>query len=74
MTMRDRAIQPTAVRVDDSRCQGHALCQRIAPEVFDCDDYGRAVVRPGADVPAHADTVSDAAESCPEQAIEALYK
>jgi ferredoxin len=47
---------------------GHARCHAFAPEAFDLDDDGYAVVTP------HADDVSktelaDGAAACPEQAI-----
>ena len=61
------------VRVDESRCQGHTLCAMIAPESFELDDVdGRAhaVVE---DVPEeHRDSVREAANSCPEQAISVM--
>lgn len=36
----------TRVTVDGSRCEGHALCQAAAPDVFEVDDDGVAHVRP----------------------------
>jgi ferredoxin len=35
----------TRVTVDASRCEGHALCQAAAPDVFEVDDDGVARVR-----------------------------
>ena len=32
------------VRVDAEKCQGHNRCYALAPELFDVDDYGQAVV------------------------------
>jgi ferredoxin len=32
------------VTVDTSRCEGHAMCQGVAPDVFDLDNDGIAVV------------------------------
>jgi len=58
------------VRVDPSRCQGHTLCAMIAPESFELDDvdgHAHAIVE---DVRLeHQDAVTEAAHSCPEQAI-----
>ena len=33
------------VSVDADRCEGHARCWGICPEVFDLDEEGHAVVR-----------------------------
>ena len=58
------------VSVDPDRCQGHARCWDICPEVFDLDDEGHALVKT-ADVPPDlADRVRDAVRNCPERAIE----
>jgi ferredoxin len=61
------------VSLDDTRCQGHTLCAMIAPESFALDDIdGRAhaVVE---DVPErYHQSVREAANSCPEQAISVL--
>ena len=32
------------IRVDPDKCQGHARCYGLAPEIFDVDDYGQASV------------------------------
>ena len=57
------------VSVDADRCQGHARCWDIFPEVFDLDDEGHALVVL-ADVPPElADKVRDAVRNCPERAI-----
>ncbi|KUI37355.1 ferredoxin [Mycobacterium sp. GA-2829] len=58
------------VEVESSRCQGHTLCAMIAPESFVLDDVdGHAAAVPG-DVPqAQRAKVTEAARSCPEQAI-----
>lgn len=61
------------VRVDRQKCKGYALCLGTAPEVFDLDEAGRALVLgPVADaVPAELeDTVRRAALLCPEGAID----
>jgi ferredoxin len=57
------------VTVDEDRCQGHARCYLICPEVFDLDDQGHAVVLV-AEVPEElAERVAEAQRNCPEQAI-----
>ena len=57
------------VSVDEDRCQGHARCWSICPEVFDLDDEGHAVVvQP--EVPAELEAKArEAADNCPELAI-----
>jgi ferredoxin len=58
------------VRVDVGICQGHTLCAMSAPELFalsDEDGHSQAVSE---DVPSgKQDLATEAARSCPEQAI-----
>jgi len=59
----------TRIVVDADRCEGHGLCQQIAPEVFDLDDDGylhllRDTV--GAELDAR---VRDAVRVCPVAAL-----
>ena len=57
------------VSVDADRCQGHARCWDICPEVFDLDDEGHALVT-SSDVPTNLeDEVREAVRNCPERAI-----
>ena len=57
-------------RVDDERCQGHALCQIQAPEVFLLDDDdGHAYVEESEVPKALEEKVRRAALGCPERAI-----
>ena len=30
------------IRVDQDKCQGHARCKSLAPELFDLDEFGNA--------------------------------
>ena len=32
------------VRIDQDRCQGHARCFALAPDLFDVDDYGQSTM------------------------------
>jgi ferredoxin len=58
------------VTVDADRCEGHARCWDICPEVFDLDDEGHAVVIVD-EVPAYLEgKARDAVRNCPERAIE----
>ena len=59
------------VHVDPSRCQGHARCYALAPELFDIDDYGNSTERYGGLVPdGMEDRARLAVANCPENAIE----
>jgi ferredoxin len=58
------------IRIDSSLCQGHARCAALAPELFDLDENGVGVVRPGCEhVPEGDLQALLAIDNCPEQAI-----
>jgi ferredoxin len=57
------------VSADPARCQGHARCNAICPEVFELDEDGFVVLltpSPGDEL---AVAVNDAVANCPERAI-----
>ena len=57
------------VTVDPDRCQGHARCWEICPEVFSLDEVGHSVAASG-EVPSALEAeVTKAAANCPERAI-----
>ena len=57
------------VAIDPGRCQGHARCWDICPEVFSLDEEGHGVVTL-AEVPPELEAkANDAVENCPERAI-----
>lgn len=58
---------PLRILVDHDRCVGSTMCRHIAPDVFELDANGQAIVNDGHRCPA-AD-VLDAAEQCPQSAI-----
>ena len=61
------------IQFDRSSCQGHNRCYLLAPELFDVDDEGYAVLRLGEDeqVPAELERKAQlAVDNCPEFAIE----
>ena len=59
------------VTVDSDKCQGHNRCFALAPELFDVDEYGTAVVIGDGTVAADlADKARLAVANCPEFAIE----
>jgi len=55
------------VKVDRELCSGVSNCVAIAPTVFKLDDQNKAVVLDLGS--ADEDTIMEAAESCPENAI-----
>ena len=59
------------VTVDSEKCQGHNRCFALAPELFDVDDDGTAVVIGDGSVPADLEEKARlAVANCPEFAIE----
>lgn len=57
------------VKVDVSRCVGHARCAAVAPEIFELDENGYNVT-PERDIPeALRDMARRGARSCPERII-----
>ncbi len=58
------------VHLDVEKCQGHNRCYALAPELFDVDDYGQAVLLgDGSVTPDLEDKARLAASNCPEYAI-----
>jgi ferredoxin len=61
------------IRVDPTKCQGHARCYALAPELFDVDDYGLSTVVGDGTVPtALEERATLAVANCPEGAIEEI--
>jgi ferredoxin len=58
------------IAVDPGKCQGHARCYALAPELFSVDDYGQSsVVNDGVVPPEQEDRARLAIANCPEFAI-----
>ena len=58
------------VQVNATICQGHNRCYALAPEIFDVDDYGTAVViGDGTVAPDLQPKARLAVANCPEFAI-----
>ena len=59
------------ITLDSSKCHGHGRCYALAPDVFDSDDLGQAVLLlDGAEVPPELESAAQrAADNCPEYAI-----
>lgn len=62
------------VALDTELCQGHNRCYALAPEVFDVDDFGTAVViGDGSVAPELVDKARLAVVNCPEYAISLVH-
>jgi len=67
------ATKVLRVRVDRERCQGHARCFALAPELFELDELGNGHERGDGRVPAAlADKAWLAKANCPELAVEVI--
>ncbi len=61
------------IRVDPEKCQGHARCFSLVPELFEVDDYGLSSVKGDGTVPSEfEDRARLAIDNCPEFAIEEI--
>ena len=59
------------IHVDQNKCQGHARCKSLAPELFELDEYGNAHEVSDGTVPDGLEEKAYLAKSnCPEIAIE----
>lgn len=58
------------INYDRDACQGHNRCYMLAPELFDVDDEGYAILLVEGDVPdALAEKAQLTVDNCPEFAI-----
>jgi len=59
------------IKYDSSKCEGHNRCYSLAPEIWDVDDEGYAILTIEGDVPAELEEKAQlTADNCPEYAIE----
>lgn len=59
------------IHLDSEKCQGHGRCYSLAPDLFDSDDIGNAVVLVSGDLTEEQLRGANlAAANCPEFAIE----
>ena len=58
------------INLDVDACQGHNRCYMLAPELFDTDDEGYAVLRIEGEIPKELEEKAMlAVDNCPEFAI-----
>jgi ferredoxin len=59
------------IHVDQDKCQGHARCKSLAPELFELDEFGNAhEIGDGSVPPGLEDKAWLAQANCPEIAID----
>jgi ferredoxin len=57
------------VAIDEAKCQGHARCAVLAPEIFGTDELGQGVVVTPVVMADQEAATRLAAANCPERAI-----
>ncbi|MDO9458263.1 ferredoxin [Nocardioides sp.] len=57
------------IKVDFDLCESNALCEAMAPEVFELDDDDYLVVKTEETTPDNVDDVRRAVAACPRAAI-----
>lgn len=60
------------VTVHTDRCMGHAMCNVIAPDVYEVDDGGFNIIGTAEIDPGLEGQARQGAEACPERAIEII--
>jgi ferredoxin len=57
------------VRLEQSRCVGHAQCYAVDPDLFPIDESGYSILQEHQVRPEDAELVRDGVASCPEMAL-----
>ena len=57
------------VRLDSSRCVGHALCYAVDPELFPINDMGYSILEEHDVAPHDEQLTRDGVGACPEAAL-----
>ncbi|MGX9787820.1 ferredoxin [Mycobacterium sp. MMS18-G62] len=57
------------VRVDNSKCMGHAQCWAVSPELFPIDDSGYSNLQTHEVRPQDEQLTREGVEACPERAL-----
>lgn len=57
------------VRLEQSRCVGHAQCYAVDPRLFPIDDAGYSILKEHDVRPGDAALTRDGVASCPEMAL-----
>lgn len=59
----------TRIELDRPRCEGHGLCEEVAPELMHLDDDGELIIDRPDVMGADADRAAAAARVCPVAAL-----
>jgi ferredoxin len=70
MSATERKIGKLTVRIERENCIGSRNCMHVAPDLFELDDEGVASFR--ANATADRDTVIEACQACPVEALHVL--
>ena len=62
-------MKKISIKIDREQCMGTGVCVLAAPEVFDQDDDGTAILYPSYDSEKCLKQIREAAASCPTKAI-----
>lgn len=57
------------VRLEKSKCVGHAQCYAVDPDLFPIDDSGYSILEDHEVSPEDAPVTRDGVASCPEMAL-----
>ena len=57
------------VRVDNSKCAGHAQCYAVDPDLFPLDDAGYSILREHEVKPEDEQKTREGVAACPEMAL-----
>ncbi|WIM88934.1 ferredoxin [Candidatus Mycobacterium wuenschmannii] len=57
------------VRIEQSRCVGHAQCFAVDPDIFPIDEAGNSTLEEHEVAPEDEQTTRDGVASCPEMAL-----
>lgn len=57
------------IKVDFDLCESNALCEAMAPEVFELDDDDYLVIKAEETTPENIESVKRAVAACPRAAI-----
>ena len=57
------------VRVDNSKCMGHAQCYAVNPDLFPIDDSGYSDLQPHLVPPEDRQAIREGVDACPEHAL-----
>jgi ferredoxin len=57
------------VRLDRSRCAGHAQCYAVDPNLFPIDDEGYSILQEHTVAPGDEQATHDGVAACPEIAL-----